>query len=136
MDMHMFIHVTRHTFVCISSIVTIQNWHLRKAEASALNPPIDHAARLSAEKTVKVPRKDTFWPSKSNVTPCSCTTINCNIHDYMKLIFTFSTSFMDSTIGFNTSSIPYFFIISYLATQRRWIFLRDERRMGSRLPNV
>lgn len=57
------------TLSCMSLLVTIQYWHLRKADASALYPPTDHAARLSAEKTVTVPRKKTCFPSKSNSTP-------------------------------------------------------------------
>ena len=63
----------KHTFVCISSSVTMQNWHFLKAEPSGLNPPTDQAARLSAENTVIVPRQDTCWSPNWNCTPLSYT---------------------------------------------------------------
>ena len=59
------------TFVCMSSSTAMQYWHFRKAEARALNPPMLHDARLSADTTVSVPRNATDVPSSWNWTPPS-----------------------------------------------------------------
>ena len=50
-----FFKLVETTFVCISSSVVMQYLHFLNAECNCLNPPIEHAARLSAEILTSVP---------------------------------------------------------------------------------
>lgn len=77
------------TFVCKSLSVVMQYLYLWNAECKCLNPPIKHAAGLSAEMLISVPFICFSWPLTLNVTPLSygCYVPPCSIVIVLLVMF-------------------------------------------------
>lgn len=133
--LHLETFISDFTFVCISLSTAMQLRHFLKEECRSLNPPSAHAAGLSAEHKMRVPRSLMSSPSTINGVPESYY-IYIGEYIFAYCWHTFSKCCIAFIKGSKISLIPYLLISTVLTTVKSCIHSACDLYFGSILPSM